>query len=172
MSGRRSNCDSGEPDLCSNGSVLEEPCEPISIDPSPHILLQPTTGKGLLWHEDPPSSPELPKASRSWAIPSSLPGLRKSCSRAHTQPAPAQGTGPRRLPGSWAAREPELPGLLGGVDSHQLDLCVYALLLKDPMQGFLRLEVCRAPVEVLPIFAVQRVPLTTTSPTSSSRLRT
>jgi hypothetical protein len=43
MSGRRSNCDSGDPGLWSNGSVLEEPCEPISIDPSPHILLQQTT---------------------------------------------------------------------------------------------------------------------------------
>jgi hypothetical protein len=45
MSGRRPNCDSGEPDLWSNGSVFEEPSEPISIDPSPHIPLQHTTVK-------------------------------------------------------------------------------------------------------------------------------
>jgi DNA-binding response OmpR family regulator len=43
MSGRRPNCDSGKPDLWSNGSVFTEPSEPISIDPSPHIPLQQTT---------------------------------------------------------------------------------------------------------------------------------
>ncbi len=43
MSGRRPNRDSGEPDLWSNRSVFQEPSEPISIDPSPHIPLQQTT---------------------------------------------------------------------------------------------------------------------------------
>ena len=43
MSGRRPNCDSGERDLWSNGSVFMEPSKPISIDPSPHIPLQQTT---------------------------------------------------------------------------------------------------------------------------------
>src|SRR5215211_9392553 len=43
MSGRRPNCDSGKPDLWSNGSVFMGPREPISIDPCPHILLQQTT---------------------------------------------------------------------------------------------------------------------------------
>jgi hypothetical protein len=45
MSGRRPNCDSGEPDLWSNGSVFKRPREPSSIDPSPHILLQQTTDR-------------------------------------------------------------------------------------------------------------------------------
>jgi hypothetical protein len=43
MSGRRSNCDSGEPDLWSNGSVFMGQSAPTSIDPSPHIPLQQTT---------------------------------------------------------------------------------------------------------------------------------
>jgi hypothetical protein len=43
MSGRRSDCDSGEPNLWSNGSVFIEPSASISIDPSPHIPLQQTT---------------------------------------------------------------------------------------------------------------------------------
>jgi hypothetical protein len=37
MSGRSPYCDSGEPDLWSNGSVFMGPSELISIDPSPHI---------------------------------------------------------------------------------------------------------------------------------------
>src|SRR5215213_8216167 len=41
--GRRANCDSGEPDLWSNGSVFMGPSEPISIDPSSPILLQQST---------------------------------------------------------------------------------------------------------------------------------
>ena len=45
MSGRMSDCDSGEPDLWSNGSVFMGLIEPISLDPSPHILLQQTTDK-------------------------------------------------------------------------------------------------------------------------------
>src|SRR5215203_7520142 len=43
MSGRRPNSDSGEPDLCSNGSVFMGSKEPISVDPSPQIPLQQTT---------------------------------------------------------------------------------------------------------------------------------
>jgi DNA-binding response OmpR family regulator len=43
MSVRRLNCDSGKPDLWSNGSVFMGPREYISIDPSPHIPLQQTT---------------------------------------------------------------------------------------------------------------------------------
>jgi hypothetical protein len=45
MSRRRSNCDSGELDLWSNGSVFMGPREPISIDLRPHIPLQQTTAK-------------------------------------------------------------------------------------------------------------------------------
>jgi hypothetical protein len=45
MSGSRPDCDSGEPDLWSNGSVIMGPREPISIDPSLHIPLQQTTDK-------------------------------------------------------------------------------------------------------------------------------
>jgi hypothetical protein len=43
MSGRRSDCDSGEPNLWSNGSVFIEPSASMSIDPSLHIPLQQTT---------------------------------------------------------------------------------------------------------------------------------
>jgi hypothetical protein len=42
MSGRRPDCDSGEPDLWSKGSVSMGPNAPISIDPSLHIQLQQT----------------------------------------------------------------------------------------------------------------------------------
>jgi hypothetical protein len=45
MSRRRPTSDSGEPDLWSNGSIFTEPSEPISIDRSPHIPLQQTTGR-------------------------------------------------------------------------------------------------------------------------------
>jgi GH25 family lysozyme M1 (1,4-beta-N-acetylmuramidase) len=48
MSGRRPNSDSGEPDLWSNGSVFMGSKEPISVDPSPQIPLQQTTGN---WEE-------------------------------------------------------------------------------------------------------------------------
>ena len=47
MSGRRPNYDLGEPDLWSNGSVFMGQCEPISIDPGPHIPLQQTTDKRI-----------------------------------------------------------------------------------------------------------------------------
>jgi hypothetical protein len=59
MSGRRPNCDSGEPDLWSNGSVFMGPREPISIDPSPQISLQQTTDYFCL-HE-----PYVPLMGRS-----------------------------------------------------------------------------------------------------------
>src|SRR5215217_7267046 len=54
MSGRRSTCDSGEPDLWSNGSVFMGSREPISIDPSPHIPLQQTTAMAVVIAVDPP----------------------------------------------------------------------------------------------------------------------
>jgi hypothetical protein len=55
MSGRRPNCDPGEPNLWSNGSVFMGPREPISIDPSPHILLQQTTAMAAYTVIEPPS---------------------------------------------------------------------------------------------------------------------
>ena len=48
MSGRRANCDSGEPDPWSKESVFMRPSGPISIDPSLHIQLQQTTGSSRL----------------------------------------------------------------------------------------------------------------------------
>jgi hypothetical protein len=43
MSGRRANCDSGEPDPWSKESAFMGPSAPMSIDPSLHIQLQQTT---------------------------------------------------------------------------------------------------------------------------------
>jgi hypothetical protein len=48
MSGRRANCDSGEPDPWSRESVFMRPSGPISIDPSLHIQLQQTTSSSRL----------------------------------------------------------------------------------------------------------------------------
>src|SRR5215203_5262058 len=53
MSGRRPNSDSGEPDLCSNGSVFMGSKEPISVDPSPQIPLQQTTATAFLEKGEP-----------------------------------------------------------------------------------------------------------------------
>src|SRR5215211_6137934 len=66
MSGRRPNCDSGEPDLWSNGSVFMEPSKPISIDPSPHIPLQETTDSTVqrLPCSIPYPGPRLPEVGR------------------------------------------------------------------------------------------------------------
>jgi hypothetical protein len=45
MSGRRPDCELGDPDLWSKGSVCMGPSKPISIDPSAHIPLQQTTDR-------------------------------------------------------------------------------------------------------------------------------
>jgi hypothetical protein len=55
MSVRRRYCDSGVTDLWSEGSVFTEPSAPISIDPSPHISPQQTTGRNAVKRLNPTS---------------------------------------------------------------------------------------------------------------------